>query len=120
MSHKPWAEGEKRLNKFCFIGKDLKKDEMIEELKKCISDGKPPEPGPVPTDQLTYAVGDRVLANCGDWEEGAIHKLWYREEYWETGRYAPYQVMLDSGDLCYVPRDSSTFIKPAGKKAKTE
>jgi len=113
MKHEPWKEGEKRINKFCFIGKNLKKDEMIAELEKCVFDGKPPEPGPVPTTKLTYKVGDRVQCNCGSWEVGKVVKLWYREMLWETGRYAPYQVMLDSGDLIYVPRDTATFIKPA-------
>jgi G3E family GTPase len=121
MSHAPWGESEKRINKFCFIGKNLNKEEMIAELEKCISDGKPPEPGPVPTDTLTYAVGDRVQCNCGDWEVGTVQSHWYRERLWETGRYAPYQVLLDNGDLIHVPRDSAVFIKPAtNKKAKTE
>merc|ERR1711934_646024 len=113
MSHAPWGEGEKRINKFCFIGKNLNKDEMIADLEKCMFDGKPPEPGPVPTDSLTYNVGDRVKCNCGEWEAGTVHKLWYRESLWETGRYAPYQVQLDSGNLIYVPRDMPTFIRPA-------
>jgi len=113
MSHKPWGEGEKKINKFCFIGKNLDKDAMIAELQKCIYDGKPPEPGPVPTDELTYKVGDRVKCNCGQWETGTVVKLWYRELLWETGRYSPYQVKLDSGNLIYVPRDTAVFIKPA-------
>lgn len=113
MKHKPWGEGEKRLNKFCFIGKNLNKEEIIADLEKCLYDGKPPEAGPVPTDVLTYKVGDRVKCNCGSWEVGTVHKIWYRELLWETGRYAPYQVQLDSGNLIYVPRDTATFIKPA-------
>lgn len=112
MSHQPWAEGEKKINKFCFIGKNLSKEEMIADLEKCIFDGKAPEPGPVPTDVLTYKVGDRVQCNCGSWEQGTVHKLWYRESLWETGRYAPYQVLLDNGSLIYVPRDTTVFIKP--------
>merc|ERR1711988_954806 len=68
MSHAPWKEGEKKINKFCFIGKNLNKDEMIADLEKCMFDGKPPEAGPVPTDELTFKVGDRVEANCGNWE----------------------------------------------------
>jgi len=112
MSHQPWKEGEKRLNKFCFIGKDLDKDAMIAELKKCIFDGRPPSPGPVPTDQLTYKIGDRVQCNCGEWMVGKVVQHWYRETLWETGRYAPYQVLLDNDRLIWVPRDSPIFIKP--------
>jgi G3E family GTPase len=112
MSHAPWGEDEKRINKFCFIGKNLNKDEMIAELEACITDGKPPEPGPVPTDELTYKVGDKVKCNCGEWMNGTVHKLWYRETLWETGRYSPYQVLLESGSLIYVPRDTPVFIRP--------
>jgi len=112
MSHEPWEEDEKRINKFCFIGKNLDKDTMIEGLKECIFDGKYPEPGPVPTDKLTYKVGDRVRCKTGGWGEGVVTKLWYREDLWETGRYAPYQVLLKNGDWIWVPRDSEVFIKP--------
>ena len=120
MSHAPWKEGETKLNKFCFIGKNLCKDEMIKELEACISDGKAPDPGPVPTDTLTYKVGDRVMCHCDVWEIGTVQTLWYREKFWETGRYAPYQVLLDSGDLIHVPRDTKIFVKPANKKTKTK
>lgn len=112
MSHTPWQEGEKKINKFCFIGKNLKKDEMIAELRECMFDGKPPEPGPVPTIELTYKVGDKVICNCGTWEKGTVVKVWYRELLWETGRFSPYQVELDSGGLIHVPRDSDKFVKP--------
>merc|ERR1711998_38236 len=113
MKHAPFGPDEKRINKFCFIGKNLNKDEMIEELKSCVFDGKAPEPGPVPTDELTYAVGDRVQCNCGEWMTGTVKMHWYRESLWETGRYAPYQVELDNGSLIYVPRDTSVFVSPA-------
>merc|ERR1719379_1850943 len=74
MKHKPWQEGEKRLNKFCFIGKNLDKDAMIAELKLCISDGKAPDPGPVPTFPLTYKLDDRVKCNVGEWMPGKLSR----------------------------------------------
>lgn len=111
MKHEPWQDGEKRINKFCFIGKNLDKEKMISELKDCIFDGKIPEPGPIPNDKLKYKVGDRVECNVDNWEKGVVSQLWYREELWETGRYAPYQVLLDSNDLIWIPRDSSVFIR---------
>ena len=52
MDHKPWKEDEKKINKFCFIGKNLDKDKMISELKECIFEGKLPDPGPIPTENL--------------------------------------------------------------------
>ena len=111
MEHKPWQEGEKRINKFCFIGKNLNKNEMIKDLKECIFDGKIPEPGPVPTQDLKYKLGDVVMCNVENWTEGIVTKLWYREELWETGRYAPYQVLLETGDFIFIPRDSEVFIR---------
>ena len=112
MAHQPWQEGEPKINKFCFIGKNLDKKQMIKELKECLFDGKIPEPGPVPTRDLTYKLGDYVQVNVGQWVNGIITKLWYREELWETGRYAPYQVLLENAKLIWVPRDSEVFIRP--------
>lgn len=120
MSHEPWKEDEKKINKFCFIGKNLNKEEMIDDLKKCIFDGKIPEPGPVPTDKLTYKVGDHVICKTDKWVEGIITQLWYREELWETGRYAPYQVLLENYQLIWVPRDSEIFIKPVKDESKSK
>ena len=106
-----WKPDEKRINKFCFIGKNLNKDEITEGLKGCIFNGQKPDPGPIPTKQLRFKVGDRVECKTDDWEKGIITQLWYREDYWETGRYVPYQVLMDNGDLIWVPRDINKFIK---------
>ncbi len=111
MQHKPWQPEEKKINKFCFIGKNLNKDEMIEDLKKCIFDGKVPEPGPVPTTKLTYEVGDIVKCKVDKWMSGIVVKQWYREDLWETGRYAPYQVLLEDKNLIWIPRDNEVFIR---------
>lgn len=111
MNHKPWQKDEKRINKFCFIGKNLNKEEMISELKECIFNGVVPEPGPKPTIELRYEEGQLVKCKQDEWVNGVIVDTWYREDLWETGRYAPYQVLLESGHLIWVPRDSDTFIK---------
>lgn len=118
MDHVPWKEGEKRINKFCFIGKNLNKDKILKELQECIFDGKLCEPGPVPTTKLQYKLGARVLCKLDKWEKGTIIKLWYREELWETGRYAPYQVELDDGVRVYIPRDENVFVRPLPKGQK--
>merc|ERR1712083_837294 len=81
--------------------------------KRDANDDSPnPEPGPVPTDALTYKIGDKVQCNCRQWMAGEVVAYWFRDEWWETGRYAPYQVKLDNGGLIYVPFDKSTFIRP--------
>ena len=60
---------------------------------------------------LKYKIGERVECLTDEWEKGVIAKLWYREELWETGKYVPYQVLLDDGNLIWVPRDSEIFIR---------
>lgn len=120
MKHKPWRENEKRINKFCFIGKNLDKQQMISDLKDCIFDGKLPEPGPIPTDKLRFKIGDRVECRRTKWEKGVITELWYREDLWETGRYAPYQVLLDNDDLIWSPRDSNIFIRKVEQNKNKE
>ena len=37
-SHKAWQLGEKLPSKFCFIGKNLDKAEMIKDLQACMFD----------------------------------------------------------------------------------
>lgn len=111
MKHKPWQDGEKKINKFCFIGKNLNKEEMIMDLKKCIFDGKIPEPGAIPKQKLTYEVGNVVKCKVDRWMKGIVVKQWYREELWETGRYAPYQVLLEDKNLIWIPRDTEVFIR---------
>ena len=116
MDHKPWQDDEKKINKFCFIGKNLDKDQMIKELKECIFEGKVPEPGPLPNYNLRFRKGDVIQYKYDDeWCLGVVTQCWYREDLWETGRYAPYQVLLQYGFVVWVPRDSDIFIKLADK-----
>jgi G3E family GTPase len=113
MQHKNWQPGEKRMNRLCFIGKNLNRAELEEQLKACIFNGQYPEPGPVPTDPLRFNVGEQVLCNVGTWEPSTIVKHWYREALWDTGKYVPYQAQVRStGSLIYVPRDHPSFIRP--------
>merc|ERR1712216_47898 len=106
-----YKKGEKRVNKLCFIGRNLDRDFLYKELLTCIHDGKPVDPGTPPKQKLRFKVGDKVVCMTGDWSKGKVVKHWYREEYWETGRFAPYQVLLDSGDLIYVPKDVHALVR---------
>jgi G3E family GTPase len=113
MQHKNWQPGEKKMNRLCFIGKNLNRAELEEQLKACIFNGKYPDPGPVPTDPLRYQVGDQVLCNVGTWEPSVIMKHWYREALWDTGKYVPYQAqVISTGSMIYVPKDHPAFIRP--------
>lgn len=109
-----WGKDEKRINKLCFIGRNLDKDFLHKELLKCLSDGKPVDPGTPPKKKLRFNIGDVVECQTGEWLKGKIAKFWYREPYWATGRFAPYQVLLDSGSLIYVPKDSNALIRKPG------
>jgi hypothetical protein len=83
MEHANWQPGEKRMNKLCFIGRNLDRKQLEEDIKACIFNGVKPEPGPVPTEELQFPVGATVL--CMDeegWEEAVIVKHWYREDLW--------------------------------------
>lgn len=56
---------------------------------------------------LRFKVGTEVLCRTGpdEWSAGTIVALDYREPSWPPGRKAPYQVLLEDGDLIFVPED---------------
>lgn len=110
----PWKPDEKRVNKLCFIGRNLDRAQLTADLQKCIFDGKFPEPGPVPTDKLRFPVGTKVRVNVGDWMIGTIVAHWYREPLWPTGKYVPYQIAINMGQeehLVWAPRDTNAFVR---------
>jgi hypothetical protein len=90
----PWGPDEPRTNKLCFIGRNLDRKELYDGLKGCLHDGKPVERGGPPKKKLRLKVGQKVKCNVGEWASGTIVQHWYREDYWETGRFAPYQVQV--------------------------
>lgn len=107
-----WKIGETRTNRLCFIGQGLDRKELQDGLQACVFDGKVPEPGTPPSTPLRFKAGDRVRVNVGEWTAGRVVKQWYREQMWETGKFAAYQVRLDKGGLIYAPRDTNVFIRP--------
>ncbi|EDQ88627.1 uncharacterized protein MONBRDRAFT_9023 [Monosiga brevicollis MX1] len=114
----PWQPGEKRVNKLCFIGRNLDRAELTAGFQACVFNGKFPEPGSPPKQKLRFKVGDPVMAKVGPWAAGVITALWYREPLWETGRFAPYQVrLLEDDGLVWVPRDSDVLIRARDKSA---
>lgn len=78
-----------------------------------------PDPGPVPTDELRFAIGTRVQCRIGPgedgWAGGAVVAHWYRGSTWPTGQYAPYQIQLDRQDmgsgLIFAPQDHDNCIR---------
>ena len=62
---------------------------------------------------LRFKVGDRVIC-CGGpnhWESGTVIKLWYTEDSFAQGFYAPYQVELDEGRLIFATEDSDRCVR---------
>mmetsp|Transcript_11593 Transcript_11593/g.31240 ORF Transcript_11593/g.31240 Transcript_11593/m.31240 type:complete len:270 (-) Transcript_11593:256-1065(-) len=62
--------------------------------------------------ELRFANGLKVQCRVGadpvtGWAAGTIVALWYREEAWPSGAYAPYQIKLDDGRLIFG--ESGTF-----------
>ena len=111
------------MNKMCFIGKKLNRQELTDGLLACLSDGKLPEPGPLPTYTPKYLVGDVVRVQVDGWCKATIVALFYREPLWPTGKYATYQVRVkegpDAGQLVFVPKDHKAYVRPMPSKYAT-
>jgi len=62
-----WKEGEKRVNKMCFIGRNLDRKLIEDGIKACIVSG-----------ELRFKVGDKVKCRMGKdtWSKGVVLKLW--------------------------------------------
>ena len=62
---------------------------------------------------LRFKVGSRVkcCVDEGRWASGTVIQLWYTEEGFAQGFYAPYQVELDEGRLIFAPEDSDGCIR---------
>ncbi len=48
-----------------------------------------------------------------EWTPGRVLMHWYRELYWESGKFVPYQVKCDGpdGPTVWAPRDDDKFIR---------
>ena len=68
---------------------------------------------------LRFKVGSRVECCFGTdhWASGTVIKLWYTEDSFAQGFYAPYQVELDDGDLIFAPEDSDRCVRRAPPEA---
>jgi hypothetical protein len=106
---KKWGKGEPRMNKLCFIGRNLDRKALIEGVTSCIDNGKLPDPGEPPKTDLRFPVGTKVSVKEGTWKSGVVTKQWYREPHWPTGKFAPYEVTLDDG-VIWVSADSDKLI----------
>ena len=89
-----WGK-EKRINKICFIGRNLDREELTKAIYDCLE-----------TNSLRFKIGDKVECNVGEetWQDGEVIKLW--------DDCNAYRVKLDSGEEVWAPVDSDDFITP--------
>mmetsp|Transcript_23110 Transcript_23110/g.33818 ORF Transcript_23110/g.33818 Transcript_23110/m.33818 type:complete len:196 (+) Transcript_23110:118-705(+) len=65
---------------------------------------------------LRFNVGQKVECRIGPdevtgWAPGTITQLWYREQDWAEGSFAPYKVTLDTGMDIFAPGDVEMVIR---------
>jgi len=65
---------------------------------------------------LRFKVGQKVQCRIGPdpvdgWASGKIIQLWYKEQGWPPGSFAPYKVDLDDGRKIFAPGDIDDIIR---------
>jgi len=91
-----WQNGENRVNKMCFIGRNLDRKLIEDGIKSCLAG------------ELRFKIGEKVDVGVGPdtWEEGTVIRLW------DEGH--PYRVRLDdSGDEIWADFDEDDMITKA-------
>ena len=68
-------------------------------------------------------VGSRVRCRVETglvtgWSRGTVVRHLYRELDWPENKYVPYQVLLDDGELVWVPQDMAALVHAAGQKLR--
>jgi hypothetical protein len=66
--------------------------------------------------ELRFEVGQKVECRIGPdevtgWAKGVVKQLWYREQGWADGSFAPYKVSLEDGRLIFAPGDVDMVIR---------
>lgn len=95
-----WPEGQPRVSRFIFIGKDLDRKALVDGFMKCA----------VLTGKLRFDVGQRLecCIDKGTFAAGTVIKLW------DAGN--PYRVRLDSGVEVWGPEDHDVYIRAAAAR----
>jgi len=101
-----WKSGEKRENRFVFIGRDLDKKKLIDGFMECQC-----------SQELRFKVGDKVKAMVGKNKasDAEGYCLGIILKTWENGNC--YRIELQDGDKTNVwgPIDEDTYVKAAAK-----
>lgn len=91
-----WGKNEKRINKLCFIGRNLDRKQITDGVNECIV-----------INPLRFEIGEKVDCYLGKdtWEEGAVIK------HWDQGN--AYRVKLENGDEIWAADDDDSLITKA-------
>jgi len=93
--------------------------EVLEKWHKGEEAEWPPMDDDMATDQLPelrFSVGQKVECRIGPdevtgWAKGSVKQLWYREQGWAEGSFAPYKISLDDGRDIFAPGDVDMVIR---------
>lgn len=90
-----WKDLKERQTHFCFIGKNIDREYLINGFKNCIAE------------KLSYQIGDKVECKVSTnpiiWKEGAIIAVW------DEGN--PYRIKLNNGDEVHCPDEIPELIR---------
>ena len=86
-----WRKGEKRENKFVFIGRNIPKERLEAEFAQTYAPA-----------ELRFAVGKQVFANVGEFKSGHVIK------HWDDGN--AYRVHVEGHGDVWAPIDDDEFI----------
>ena len=105
-----WGEGEARVSKLVFIGRNLDHDGLRSGFTACLySEARAQEK----LKNLRFQVGDEVECKfSGGWKRGKILKRMFRARIpGSLGTVAPYMVRLGNGPRMLVPTDAEDFVR---------
>ena len=106
----PWSEGEERLSKLVFIGKNLDHEELRKGFAACLYSEQRAQQR---LQCLRFKVGDRVEVKfSGTFREGEVVQVMFRARMpGSLGKVAPYMVKVTKGPRMLVLSDSDDFIR---------
>ena len=105
-----WGEGEQRVSKLVFIGKNLDHAGLRRGFAACLYSE---ERAQQRLESLRFQVGDEVECNfAGGWRKGKVLQRMFRAKMQGgLGTVAPYMVRLENGPRMLVPTDAEEFVR---------
>ena len=105
-----WGEGEQRVSKLVFIGKNLDHAGLRRGFAACLYSE---ERAQQRLESLPLQVGDEVECNfAGGWRKGKVLQRMFRAKMQGgLGTVAPYMVRLENGPRMLVPTDAEEFVR---------